>query len=298
MIHPTDEVRVALLAGEPVVALESTLVAHGLPWPENLEVGRALEQAVRDEGAIPATVAVVGGQVRVGLPDADLELLAREPQRFRKAGVADLGVICARGGDAATTVSATAFAAARAGIRLFATGGIGGVHRGDTGDISSDLVTLSRVPVAVVSAGAKAVLDLPRTVEMLETLGVPVIGVGTNEFPAFYTRHSGLTLEHRIETPEEAARICRSRWALGDQGGVLFAHPIPEADALPQELVDRVILEALGEAQHHGIRGKAATPFLLSRLAHSTGRRSLVANRALALANARFAARTAVALQK
>ncbi|HEX8950777.1 MAG TPA: pseudouridine-5'-phosphate glycosidase, partial [Polyangia bacterium] len=192
-----DEVRDALAGGRPVVALESTIVAHGLPWPENLDIGRALEEEVRRHGALPATIAVVGGRIRVGIDATTLERMARATgaERWRKAGVADLGVLCARGSDGATTVSATTFAAARAGIRVFATGGIGGVHRGDSGDVSSDLTTLAREPVAVVSAGCKAILDLPRTLEMLETLAVPVLGVRTNEFPAFYTYTSGLPLE-------------------------------------------------------------------------------------------------------
>lgn len=289
----SDEVRAALDGGRAVVALESTIVAHGLPWPENLEVGRALEQAVREGGAVPATVAVLGGRLTVGLGGAELERLAREPGSFVKAGVADLGPACARGLDAATTVSGTAFAAARAGIRLFATGGIGGVHRGDPSDVSSDLTTLARVPVAVVSAGAKAILDLPRTLEALETLAVPVLGYRTDELPAFYTRRSGLRLEHRAETPAEVAAVLHARWALGEPGGVLVANPIPDEHALEPAFIDAAIEAALLEAEVRGVRGKALTPFLLADLAERTGRRSLAANRALAVSNARLAAEVA-----
>lgn len=292
-----DEVRAALQARRPVVALESTLVAHGLPWPDNFEVGRALEEEVRRQGAVPATVAVVGGRIRVGIDAGALEAMARAagPDRFRKAGVADLGVLCARGENGATTVSATAFAAARAGVRVFATGGIGGVHRGDSGDVSSDLVTLGREPVAVVSAGGKAILDLPRTLEMLETLAVPVLGVRTNELPAFYTYSSGLPLEHRVDSADEAARICHAHWELGG-AGVLLANPIPRAHALDRDLIDRAVEEALADAARNGIRGKALTPHLLSFVARATQKRSLAANRVLALNNAAFAAELATAL--
>jgi pseudouridine-5'-phosphate glycosidase len=292
-----DPVRAALSERRPVVALESTLVAHGLPWPENLEVGLALQAEVRRGGAIPATIAVVGGSLTVGVDEGALERMARASgeERWRKAGVADLAPLMARGLDGATTVSATTFAAARAGIRVFSTGGIGGVHRGDALDVSSDLTTLGREPVAVVSAGAKAVLDLPRTLEALETLGVLVLGVGTDELPAFYTRSSGLALEHRVDSAEEAARICHRRWLLG-QEGVLLAHPIPAAHALDAATVTAAIEEALAQATRDGVRGKALTPYLLSYLARATQKQSLVANRALALANAAFAAEVAVAL--
>jgi len=294
MIHISDEVREALAAGRPVVALESTIIAHGLPWPENLEVGRAIEAAVREAGAVPATVAVVGGRLTVGLDGATIERVARGG--FVKAGQAYLAPAIARGADAATTVSATAFAAARAGITVFATGGIGGVHRGDTGDVSSDLTTLGREPIVVVSAGAKAILDLPRTLETLETLGVLVLGLRTAEFPAFYTRTSGLPIEHRVEDEAEAARIVHARFLLGDRRGVLVANPIPEADALDPALVERAIAAALEGAAREGIRGKALTPHLLAAMARETGSRSLAANRALVLHNARVGARIAAAL--
>ncbi len=293
-LYLAEEVRAALARNAPVLALESTIVAHGLPWPDNLEVGRALESAAREAGAIPATIAVFDGVAQIGLTAEQLERLARAAQHFVKANAADLPVILARGRCAATTVSATATLAARAGIRVFATGGIGGVHRGDASDVSSDLTTLARTPIAVVSAGAKAILDLPRTLEVLETLGVLVIGFGTDEFPAFYTRHSGLRLEHRCDTPEEIARVLAMRWGLG-QGGVLVANPIPEDAALPAAQIDGAIEETVACASRQGIGGKALTPFLLAELARATGGASIAANRALALNNVRFGAALAQA---
>jgi pseudouridine-5'-phosphate glycosidase len=292
-----EEVRTALAEGAAVVALESTLVAHGLPWPENFEVGRALEAEIRERQAVPATVAVVDGQPTVGIDAATLERMARNAPEdpWRKAAVADLGPLCARRQCGATTVSATTFLAARAGIRLFATGGIGGVHRGDAADISSDLTTLAREPVAVVSAGAKAILDLPRTLEVLETLGVLVLGVRTHEFPAFYTHASGLSLEHRVDSPEEAALVLDAHWALS-QSGVLLANPIPRAHALDPETIEHAIAAALDDAQRAKIRGKALTPHLLAYVARATQKRSLQANRTLALHNAGFAAEVAKAL--
>ncbi len=289
----TDEVAAALAEGRPLVALESTLVAHGLPWPDNFEIGRALEEEVRKHGAVPATIAVVRGRLCAGIDGATMERMARGG--FKKVGIGDLGITCARGGDGATTVSATTFAAARAGIRLFATGGIGGVHRGDTGDVSSDLTTLGREAVAVVSAGAKAILDLPRTLEKLETLGVPVVGVRCDEFPAFYVASSGLALEHRVDTADEAARLLAAHWSLG-LFGVLLANPIPKAHELDRAVIDRAIDDALADAERLGIRGKAITPHLLTFVARGTHKRSLAANRTLALHNAAFAADVACAL--
>ena len=285
----SEEVAAAIAQGTAVLALESTIVAHGLPWPDNLAIGRELEAAARDAGAVPATIAVFDGVAQVGLSAAQLERLARDANSFVKAGAADLPMILARGGNAATTVSATATLAARAGIRVFATGGIGGVHRGDALDVSSDLTTLARTQIALVSAGAKAILDLPRTLEVLETLGVLVVGYRTNGFPAFYTRDSGLRLEHRCDTVEELARVLRARWAL-DQGGVLIANPIPEEAALPAAQIESAIETALTLAAHDGINGKALTPFLLSELARTTGGASVRANRALALNNVRLGA--------
>jgi pseudouridylate synthase len=294
MLSIAEEVRAALDGGRAVVALESTIVAHGLPWPENLEIGRALEAEVRAAGAVPATVAVCAGRVCVGLDGATLERMARGG--FVKAGVADLAPLLARGGDGATTVSATTWAAARAGIRVFATGGIGGVHRGNDLDISSDLTTLAREPVAVVSAGAKAILDLPRTLEVLETLGVLVLGLQTNEFPAFYTPSSGLLLEHRVESAAEAARVLRQHFEMHPERGLLIANPIPAEHALDTAEIGRAIEAGLADAEQRRVRGKALTPHLLGFLAQATGKRSLQANRALALHNARRGAEIAVAL--
>lgn len=296
-LEVAPEVKAAIAAGKPVVALESTIVAHGLPWPENLDIGRALEEEVRRSGATPATIAVVAGRISVGIDDGTLERMARASgaERWRKAGVADLAILCARGENGATTVSATTYAAARAGIRVFATGGIGGVHRGDSGDVSSDLTTLAKEPVAVVSAGCKAILDLPKTLEMLETLAVPVLGVRTNEFPAFYTWSSGLPLEHRVDDAIDCATICRAHWALGG-AGVLVANPIPRAHALDAAQIGRAVDDALADAARSGIRGKALTPHLLAYVARATQKRSLAANRVLALANAAFGAELATAL--
>jgi pseudouridine-5'-phosphate glycosidase len=290
------EVAAARAAGQPIVALESTILAHGLPWPDNLALGRRLEAVVRAGGAVPATIAVLGGVARIGLTDAELAAVAEGGRRFAKAGAADLAVYLARGADAATTVSATAALAARAGIRVFATGGIGGVHRGDSGDVSHDLEALARTPIAVVSAGAKAILDLPRTLEALETLGVLVVGLGTDVLPAFYTRSSGQAVPHRCDDVVELARICRARWDLLGQGGVLVCNPIPAEAALDAAAIDAAIDEALAAATGAGVTGKALTPFLLAHLAELTAGRSVVANRALAEHNAAVGAALAVAM--
>ena len=280
-------------AKAPIVALESTLVAHGLPWPDNLAVARELEAAVRGGGAVPATIAVLDGRARVGLDAAELERVARGGKDLAKAGATDLAVHLGRGSSAATTVSATAAIAARAGIRVFATGGIGGVHRGDAGDVSHDLVALANTPIAVVSAGAKAILDLPRTLETLETLGVLVVGWRTSELPAFYSPRSGLALDHHVDTAAELAAILHARWDDLGGGGVLVCSPIPDGDALE---LDGPIARALGDAAAAGITGKRLTPYLLARLAEVTAGASIRANRALALHNARVAAEIARAL--
>jgi pseudouridylate synthase len=291
------EVLAALAAGGAVVALESTIIAHGLPHPDNHELAVALEEAVRAEGAVPATIAVLGGVARVGLSAGELAHLARAGASVAKAGAGDLAAYLAAGADAATTVSATSLLAARAGIRLFATGGIGGVHRGDSGDVSHDLVALATLPIAVVSAGPKAILDLPRTLEALESLGVLVLGYRTGELPAFYSRGSGLALEHRADEPAAVAAVLRQRFdALGQRAGVLVANPIPVAAELPAAEIAAALDDALAEAAHAGVGGKRLTPFLLDRLARITAGRTVAANRALALDNARVAARIAVAL--
>jgi pseudouridylate synthase len=290
------EVADALRAGRPVVALESTLIAHGLPRPLNLETARAAEAAVRAEGAVPATVAVLRGRPVVGLGAAELEELA-VAEGVRKASRRDLAAAVAQGATAATTVAATMFLAARAGIRVFATGGIGGVHPtapGQPPDVSADLVELARTPVAVVCAGAKSILDLPATLEVLETLGVPVLGYGVDEFPAFYLRTSGLPASARVDTPAEAAAVLAAHWGL-DGAGVVLAQPPPEPALDPGEFA-AALRDAEAEAGRAGVRGAARTPFLLARLAERTGGRSLSVNRALIVANARLAARVAAAL--
>lgn len=289
------EVEEALKAGQPVVALESTLISHGLPFPTNLETARRLEDVIRAEGATPATIAVLGGRLRVGLDDAELECLARGGD-IRKVSRRDLPIVAAEGGDGATTVAATMWIAARAGIEVFATGGIGGVHRGQPFDVSADLPELARTPVAVVCAGAKSILDLPLTLEWLETWGVPVIGYGTDEFPAFYTRSSGLPVDARADSPQQAAEIIRARWDLGLSGGVLIVAPVPAEAELPAEEMETAIAQALAAAEAQEIRGKALTPFLLARIAEVTGGDSLRANVALLENNAAIAARIAGAL--
>lgn len=290
------EVAAALASGQPVVALESTIVAHGLPWPANLEVAKDLEAAVRRCGAVPATIAVIDGSLCAGLGDEQLERLAQDGATFVKAGATDLAVALARGGCAATTVSATAKVAAAVGIRVFSTGGIGGVHRGDDFDVSHDLVALAGLPLAVVSAGAKSILDLPRTMEAMETLGILVLGYRCDELPAFYRRASGVRLPHRVDTVRELAEILTVHWrALGGHGA-LIANPIPAAAELPAELIDAVLQQALARAADAEIRGKALTPYLLAEISRASAGRSVVANRALAVHNAEVGAELAVAL--
>ncbi|WP_431859453.1 pseudouridine-5'-phosphate glycosidase [Azospirillum sp.] len=290
-LAPTPEVADALHEGRAVVALESTVIAHGMPYPQNAETGRALEAIIRAEGAVPATIAVLDGRIRVGLSDDDLERLATGTDVW-KLSRRDLPVALATGADGATTVAATMIAAALAGIAVFATGGIGGVHRGaeTSFDISADLDELARTSVCVVCAGAKSVLDLPKTLEYLETRGVPVLGYGTGDFPAFYARTSGLPVLRRCDTPVEVARILHAKWRLGLDGGVVLANPIPEADALDAGAMEAVIAQALHDAESRGIAGKAVTPFLLARLKELTEGRSLDANIALIRHNARVAA--------
>ncbi|HEY4057494.1 MAG TPA: pseudouridine-5'-phosphate glycosidase [Kofleriaceae bacterium] len=282
--------------GGAIVALESTLVAHGLPYPDNLAVAKELEETVRNAGAVPATIAVFEGVPHVGLTAEQLEQIAKDGAKFIKAGATDLAIHAARKTNAATTVSATAAIAARAGIRVFATGGIGGVHRGDSGDVSYDLSALARTPIAIISAGAKAILDLPRTLERLETLGVLVIGYQTDEFPAFYTRGSGLKLDYSVETAKDLAEIAKEHWLAGG-AGILVANPIPADAAMEKKVIDQAIDAALSEASAEKIGGKKLTPFLLDKLAKATGGASVKANRALAVNNAKVAGELAVALQ-
>jgi pseudouridine-5'-phosphate glycosidase len=293
------EVADALAAGRPVVALESTIVAHGLPRPSTLEVARQAEAAVRAEGAVPATIAVMDGRLRVGLDAGGLVRLATAGG-LAKLSRADLGACLAAGGSGATTVAATMIAAAAAGIAVFATGGIGGVHRGaeTSFDISADLEELARTPVCVVASGAKAILDLPKTLERLETLGVPVIAVGQDGFPAFWSRESGLPAPLRLDDPVAIAAAFRMRRALGIAGGQLVANPVPAAAALPRREVEAAVDVALAAAAAGGIAGKAVTPVLLDEVRRVTGGRSLAANVALVLDNARLAARIAAAMAR
>jgi pseudouridine-5'-phosphate glycosidase len=295
-LHIAEPVAQALREGRPVVALESTIISHGMPWPDNLEMARRVEHTVREAGATPATIAVIGGRWCVGLADDALEHLARQGPATPKLSRRDLPLVTARGADGATTVAATMIIAARAGIRVFATGGIGGVHRGaaHSMDISADLMELARSPVAVVCAGAKAILDLGLTLEVLETQGVPVYGWCTDELPAFYSRRSGLRLPSRVDSLDELALALQLQWATGLGGGALVANPIPAAAEIPHETIGSVIDDALVQAVQQGIHGAAVTPYLLSRLNELTAGRSLAANIELVLNNARLAAGLAV----
>ena len=295
LFHVSPEIAATVAAGGPVVALETTLVTHGLPRPNGVRVAAALEDAVRARGALPATIGILDGTVRVGIARADLERLAAAASPV-KVNLGNFAAEVAAGGCGSTTVAATMFAAWKAGIRVFATGGIGGVHRGvsETGDVSADLTALARYPVAVVCAGAKAILDLPRTVEMLETLGVPILGVGTAEFPAFYRRESGLRVDRRCDSIADVARSVRTHFDLGFTSGLVVANPVPEADALPKAVHDSALGTALVEAAD--VSGRGVTPYLLDRMRVLTGGASVKTNESLLLNNARVAADLAVAL--
>jgi pseudouridine-5'-phosphate glycosidase len=290
----------ALAAGQPVVALESTIISHGMPWPQNFETALRVEAAVREAGAVPATIAVLGGRLCAGLDEAQIEALARGGSAIPKLSRRDLPFVLAEQGSGATTVAATMIVAALAGIRVFATGGIGGVHRGaeTSFDISADLQELARSSVAVVCAGAKAILDLKLTREYLETQGVPFIGYGTDEWPAFYSRESGLAVDRRLDTPEAVAAVLRAKWRAGLEGGVVIANPIAPEHEIPRARMASYIEQALHEAQQQGVQGAASTPFLLKRVAELTEGASLQANIELVLANARLAARVAAALMR
>ena len=298
--HPdldiSPEVAAALAAGLPVVAHESTIIAHGMPFPDNLAMATEVERIVRAEGAVPATIAVLKGRLCVGLDGQALQHVARSPDML-KASARDLPVVMAARRDAATTVASTMRIAALAGIRIFVTGGIGGVHRGAeaTGDVSADLTELAQTPVAVVSAGAKAILDLLRTLEMLETLSVPVVGYRCDIFPAFFSRESGLPIPASVDSAAEIARILAAHWRLADKGGVLIANPIPAEDEIPAERIEAEIAAAVADAARQNIVGKQVTPFLLARIRELTGGASQKANVALALNNARLAAQIACA---
>ena len=293
----SDEVREALSDGRPIVALESTIISHGMPYPENRETALSVERTVRENGATPATIAVLGGRLKTGLTAAEIELLARKGREATKVSRRDLPFVIARRGDGATTVAGTMIVASMAGIRVFATGGIGGVHRGAerSFDVSADLEELAGTEVAVVCAGAKSILDLGLTLEYLETRGVPVVGYGTDELPAFYTRSSGFKLDYRLDSPEEVASMLRAKWRAGLGGGAIIANPIPADHAMDPAVVNRAIDQALREAAERQVKGKEMTPFLLGRIVELTGGDSLESNIALVLNNAALAARIAVA---
>ncbi|WLD56979.1 pseudouridine-5'-phosphate glycosidase [Salinispirillum sp. LH 10-3-1] len=295
-IHP--EIAAAIAAGKPVVALESTIISHGMPFPQNVETALKVEAEIRQRGAIPATMAIMDGKLKVGLTEAEITRLGKAGQDVIKCSRRDMPFVLAAGKMGATTVAGTMIMAALAGIRVFATGGIGGVHRGaeTSFDISADLQELARTSVAVVCAGAKSILDIGLTREYLETQGVPVVGFGTDDLPAFYTRESGHAVDYRLDTPEDIAEALRSKWGMGLDGGVVVANPIPAEYAMPKSVIDGAIAQALQELEEQGVSGKASTPFLLARVAELTGGSSLDANIQLVLNNARLGADIAMAL--
>ncbi len=299
-LEVNPEVAEALAAGKPVVALESTIISHGMPYPQNVNMAREVERIIRENGAVPATIGIIGGKLKAGLTAEELEYFAKKGPAIAKASRRDLAVLCARGEDGATTVTTTMIVAHMAGIKFFATGGIGGVHRGaeTTMDISADLEELAMTPVLVVCAGAKAILDLGLTLEYLETHGVPVIGYGTKELPAFYSRHSGFSVDYEIDTPEEVAAAFRTQQELGLKGGMLVTNPIPEEYALDGDAINAAIDEAVKESREQGIHGKDTTPFLLAKVKELTGGESLDSNIQLAYNNARLAAKIAKAYSK
>ena len=289
------EVRRALEEGRPVVALESTIISHGMPYPQNVETALNVEKIIRESGAVPATIAIIGGRLKAGLSPEEIEYFGKKGRQIAKASRRDIAAICARGEDGATTVTTTMMIAHMAGIRFFATGGIGGVHRGaeKTMDISADLEELANTPVTVICAGAKAILDLGLTLEYLETHGGPVIGYGTEELPAFYSRHSGLKVDYRMDTPAEIAATFLAQQQMGLKGGMLVTNPIPEAYAMDDGIINRAIDQAVAESVEQGIKGKEITPFLLARVAELTGGDSLDSNIQLVYNNARLASRIA-----
>lgn len=296
----SPEVAEALAAGKPVVALESTIISHGMPYPRNVETALLVEQAIRENGAVPATIAIIGGRLKAGLSKDEIEYLGKAGTKVAKASRRDIAALVARKADGATTVTTTMMIAHMAGISIFATGGIGGVHRGAevTMDISADLEELGNTPVMVVCAGAKSILDLGLTLEYLETKGVPVIGYGTDELPAFYTRHSGFGVDYRADSPEELAAMFKAQRGLGLKGGMLVTNPIPEEYSMDKAVIDAAIDQAIKEAAENGIKGKETTPFLLAKVVELTGGDSLDSNIALVLNNARLAAKTAAEFVK
>lgn len=294
------EVAEALKNGKPVVALESTIISHGMPYPKNVETAMLVEKTIRDNGAVPATIAIIGGRLKAGLSAEEIEYLGKAGTCVAKASRRDLAALVAAGKDGATTVTTTMIIAHMAGISIFATGGIGGVHRGaeTTMDISADLEELGGTPVMVVCAGAKSILDLGLTLEYLETKGVPVIGYGTGELPAFYTRHSGFGVDYRADSPEQLAGMFKAQKELGLKGGMLVTNPIPEEYAMDKAVIDAAIDQALKECVEQGVHGKETTPFLLAKVVELTGGDSLESNIQLVLNNAVLAAKTAVELSK
>ena len=294
------EVQQALADGRPVVALESTIISHGMPYPKNVETALLVEQTLRDNGAVPATIAILGGRLKAGLSKEEITYLGKSGRKVAKVSRRDLPVICARGMDGATTVTTTMMIAHMAGISVFATGGIGGVHRGaeTTMDISADLEELAQTPVMVVCAGAKSILDLGLTLEYLETHGVTVIGYGTSELPAFYTRKSGFGVDYELDTPEQLAKAFHVKRELGLRGGLLVTNPIPEEYSMDKEVIDKAIAEAVEDAKKDGIHGKATTPYLLAKIKDLTGGDSLDSNIQLVFNNARLGAAAAVELSK
>ena len=294
------EVAAAIAEGKPVVALESTIISHGMPYPQNVETALNVERIIRENGAVPATIAIIGGRLKAGLTAEEIEYFGKKGQAIAKASRRDIAVLCARGEDGATTVTTTMMIAHMAGIKVFATGGIGGVHRGaeTTMDISADLEELAHTPVMVVCAGAKSILDLGLTLEYLETKGVPVIGYGTSELPAFYTRQSGFGVDYRMDSPEELAAAFKASHDMNLKGGMLVTNPIPEEYAMPLDTINAAIDQAIAECEAQGIHGKATTPFLLARVAELTGGDSLASNIRLVYNNAKLAAQTAAAYCK
>ena len=294
----SPEVEEAIRTGKPIVALESTIISHGMPYPQNVETALTCQRICRENGAVPATCAILGGKLCAGLTDEQIDYLGREGRNVVKASRRDLPLLCAKGMNGATTVAATMIIAAMAGIRVFATGGIGGVHRGaeTTMDISADLEELAETPVCVVCAGAKSILDLGLTMEYLETKGVPVIGFGTDELPAFYTKKSGFSVPWRCDAPEELAAVIRAERALGYPGGMLVVNPIPDAYSMDPDVINKAIDEAIAEANRLGIKGKETTPFLLAKIKDLTDGSSLDSNIQLVYNNVRLAAQTAAAL--
>ena len=291
------EVQKALEEGRPVVALESTIISHGMPYPQNVETALNVEKIIRENGAVPATIAVIGGRLKAGLSESEIDYLGKTGAAVTKASRRDLPILVAEGRDGATTVTTTMIIAHMAGIQVFATGGIGGVHRGaqQTFDISADLEELAHTPVMVVCAGAKSILDLGLTLEYLETHGVPVIGYGTEKLPAFYSRESKFNVDYRIDTPEDLAKSFKAQRDLGLTNGMLVTNPIPEQYAMPSDVINKAIDQAVAESVEQGIHGKESTPFLLARVAELTGGDSLHSNIELVFNNARLAAKTAVA---